>query len=150
MRNLLLAMAMLMATSAPAMASESSDVIAAARGWTDAFSRRSFDTAIAPCSEDAVVIDDLPPHVWQGPGSCTKWFKTFDAWAAKSGVTDAVITLGEIRHLETDGHVAYLVAPVMLSYVKADKPVGFHGMLTMALRKQGSGWQISGVAWADQ
>ena len=36
---------------------------------------------------------------------------------------DAVITLGEIRHLDVDGGFAYLVAPVTL---------------------------IAGVAWADQ
>jgi hypothetical protein len=88
--------------------------------------------------------------VWQGPGSCSKWFKAFAAWASKAGVTNAVITLGEIRHLDFDGGFAYLLAPVTLSYTKAGSPVNFLGMITVTLRKRESGWRISGVAWADQ
>lgn len=76
--------------------------------------------------------------------------KAFEAWASKAGVTNAVISLGEIRHLDFDGGFAYLVAPVTLSYIKAGKPVDFLGMITMTLRKRESGWRISGVAWADQ
>lgn len=89
MRNLLIAMAMLMSTSTPVAASDNTDVITVVHRWTDAFSQRSFNTDIAPCAEDAVVIDDLPPHVWQGPGACSKWFKAFEAWASKAGVTNA-------------------------------------------------------------
>jgi ketosteroid isomerase-like protein len=149
-RNLLIAIAMAMVTFTPVAASDNTEVIAVVHRWTDAFSRRSFNTDISPCAEDAVVIDDLPPHVWQGPGACSDWFKAFEAWASKAGVTNAVITLGEIRHLDFDGGFAYLVAPVTLSYIKAGKPVNFLGMITMTLRKRESGWRISGVAWADQ
>jgi ketosteroid isomerase-like protein len=149
-RNLLIAIAMMMSTSTPVSASDNAEVIAVVHRWTDAFTQRSFNTDIAPCAEDAVVIDDLPPHVWQGPGACSKWFKTFDAWASKAEATNAVITLGEIRHLDSEGGFAYLVAPVTLSYIKAGKPVKFLGMITMTLRKRESGWRISGVAWADQ
>lgn len=67
MRNLLIAIAMAMVPSTPVAASDNTEVIAVVHRWTDAFSRRSFNTDIAPCAEDAVVIDDLPPHVWQGP-----------------------------------------------------------------------------------
>ena len=150
MRNLLIAIAMAMATSTPVAASDNTDVIAVVHRWTDAFSRRSFNTDIAPCADDAVIIDDLPPYLWQGPDACSKWFKAFEAWASKAGVSNAVIALGELRHLDFDGGFAYLVAPVTLSYIKAGKPVNFLGMITMTLRKRASGWRISGVAWADQ
>jgi len=149
-RNLLIAIAMGMSTSTPVAASDSTDVIAVVHRWTDAFSRRAFDAGIAPCAEDAVVIDDFPPHVWQGRGACSRWFKAFEAWASKTGATNAAITLGEIRHLDFDGGFAYLVAPVTLSYLKGGKPVNFLGTITMILRKRESGWRVSGVAWADQ
>ena len=150
MRNLLIAIAIVIGTSTPAAASDRDDVLAVAHHWADAFGQRSFDTDIAPCAEDAVVIDDLPPHVWQGPGACSNWFKAFEAWASKAGATHAVITLGEIRHLEFDADSAYLVAPVTLSYTKAGKPVNFPGMITLTLRKRESAWRVSGAAWADQ
>ena len=82
MRNLLIAIAMVRSTSSPVAASDHADVVAVVHRWADAFSERSFDTDIAPCAEDAVVIDDLPPHVWQGPGACSRWFKASGvAWA---------------------------------------------------------------------
>ena len=149
MRNLI-AIAMVMLTSTPAAASDNTEVIAVVHRWTDAFTRRSFNTDIAPCAEDAVVIDDLQPHVWQGSGACSRWFKAFDAWASNAAVTNAVIRLGEIRHLDVDAGFAYLVAPVTLSYVKAGQPVNFPGIITMTLRKGKSGWRVAGVAWADQ
>jgi ketosteroid isomerase-like protein len=149
-RNLVIAIAMAMSTATPLTASDYVDVMAVVHRWADAFGRRSFNTDIAPCAEDAVVIDDLPPYVWQGPGACSKWFKAFETWASKAGVTNAAITLGEIRHLDFAGDFAYLVAPVTLSYVNAGKSVNFPGLITLTLRKLQSGWRISGVAWADQ
>jgi ketosteroid isomerase-like protein len=148
-RNLLIAVALGMSITTPVAASDDADVIAVVHRWADAFDRGSFNTDIAPCADDAVIIDDLRPHVWQGRGACSKWFKTFEAWASKAGVSDAVISLGEIRHLDCDGGFAYLVAPVTLSYIKTGKPVNFRGTITMTLRKRESGWRVSGVAWAD-
>ena len=149
-RNVLIAIAMALSTSAPVAASDKTDVLETVHRWTDAFGRGSFNTGIAPCTGDAVVIDDLQPHVWQGPGACSSWFKAFEAWASKAAVTNAVITLGAIRHLDFDAGFAYLVTPVTLSYIRAGKPVDFPGTLTLILRKAESGWGISGVAWADQ
>jgi ketosteroid isomerase-like protein len=134
----------------PVKASDKAEVMEVAHRWADSFGRRSFDADNAPCADDAVVIDDLPPHVWRGPGACSKWFKAFAAWAAKAAAKDAVLRLGETRHFELDGRFAYLVAPITLSYSKAGKPVDFAGTLALALRKADSGWQVSGAAWADQ
>jgi ketosteroid isomerase-like protein len=149
-RNLQVAIGMLMASGGPVVASDNTDVMEAVHRWTDAFSSGSFNSDIAPCTEDAVVIDDFPPHVWQAPGACTAWFKAFEVWASKATVTNAAITLGTIRHLDFDAGLAYLVAPVTLSYVKAGKPVNFFGTITMTLRNGTPGWRVSGVAWADQ
>lgn len=156
MRSLLIAITQAVALSTvlaiPARAAAPADtgVLAVARQWADAFGLRSFETDSAPCAEDAVVIDDLPPHVWQGPGACSAWFRAFEAWAAQAGATDAAITLGEISHLDVDGDFAYLVAPVTLSYRRAGKSVEFPGTITLTLRKRTSGWGISGAAWADR
>ena len=150
MRNVFIGIAMALATCTPVFASDHGDVIAVLQHWADAFGSGSFNTAIAPCAEDAVVIDDLPPHVWQGRGACSEWFKTFETWAASAGVTNARISVGKIRHLDFDGDFAYLVAPVTLSYIQKDKAVKFPGTITISLRKRLDGWRISGLAWADQ
>lgn len=143
-----LAIAIAIGTLAPA--SEKTDVMQVVQRWADAFGRRSFDTSNAPCADDAVVIDDFPPHVWQGAGACSRWFKAFEAWAATNGATDAVIEMAKPGHFESTAGFAYLVAPVTLSYGKAGKRVDFPGTLTMSLRKSASGWLVSGVAWTDR
>ena len=150
MRNVLITGLIVISTLAPVAASDQADVMEVVRRWADAFTQGSFDTGIALCAEDAVVIDDLQPHVWQGPGACSRWFKAFEAWASKARVTNAAITLGKLRHLDIDVGFAYLVAPVTLSYTKAGKPVNFPGTITLTLHKGESGWRVSGVAWADQ
>jgi ketosteroid isomerase-like protein len=145
-----LAVLMLMSVAAPAAASDTTDVLEVAHHWSEAFNQGSFKTDIAPCAEDAVVLDDLPPHVWQGAGACSKWYEAVMAWAEKAAVTKPAITLGKTSHLEFEAGYAYLVAPVTLSYIKAGKPVDFGGILTMTLQKGNSGWRVSGVAWADR
>jgi hypothetical protein len=130
-RNVLIAITLGMSTTTPVAASDKTDVMEVVHRWTDAFGRGSFNTDVAPCTEDAVIIDDLQPHVWQGPGACSRWFKAFEAWSSKAAATNAVISVGAIRHLDLDAGFAYLVAPVTLSYIKAGKPVNFPGTLTL-------------------
>jgi hypothetical protein len=133
-----------------ALASDEADVTLIAHEWADTFGNGGFSKSNSPCTEDAVVIDDLPPHVWQGPGACSKWYKAFLAWAARADVTHATITLGATSHLEINSGYTYLVAPVSLSFLKGSKPGKDLGIVTMSLRKADTGWRISGLSWADQ
>jgi ketosteroid isomerase-like protein len=149
-RMLLIAVVILMSAGGTAAASDNDDVMEIARRWTDAFNRGAFNTDVAPCAEDAVVIDDLQPHVWQGPVACSRWYKAVAAWTEKAAVTKPTIAIGKAHHLDFDAGYAYLVAPVMLSYIKAAKAVNFRGIITMTLHKGESGWRVSGVAWADE
>lgn len=87
-RSTLIAIALVISTTAPVAASDKTAVMEVVHRWTDAFGGGTFNTDTAPCSEDAVVIDDLRPHVWQGPGACSRWFKTFEARASKAADTD--------------------------------------------------------------
>jgi hypothetical protein len=149
-REVLFAVAWVMAIATPVEASDKADVMEIAQRWTDAFNGGGFNTDNAPCAEDAVVIDDLQPHVWQGSGACSRWYKAVMSWAATAAVTNATIALGKTRHLDFDARYAYLVAPVTLADIRAEKPVDFPGIITMTLRKGESGWRVSGLAWADQ
>jgi hypothetical protein len=150
MRKVLLAAVIAMWMATPVEAADTADVIAVAHQWTEAFNRGGLDSDGAPCASDAVVIDDLRPHVWQGPGACSKWYKAVMSWAAHAGVTGPTIKLGGTRHLDVGSGYAYLVAPVTLSYLKSARPVDFLGIMTMTLHKGKNGWRVSGMAWADR
>ena len=150
MYKLFIAAAIALAVSVSATASDKSDVMATLARWADAFNHGNFATGGTPCADDAVVIDDLPPHVWQGPSACSRWYQAVKAWADRSSVTNIAITIGNARHLEIDAGRAYFVAPVTLSYTKAAKQINFPGLITLTLHHNASGWQVSGMAWADR
>lgn len=150
LRSILAAGTILAFTLTSAAASETTDVSLIADRWAGAFNSGGFKTADSPCANEAVVIDDFPPHVWQGLGACSRWYNAFSAWATAAAVTDSTITLGKTTHLEISSGYAYLVAPVTLSFLKAGKPVKDVGVLTMTLQKAETGWHIIGIAWADQ
>ena len=150
LKRIVAAATMLALPLTSAVGSETTDVLLIAHEWADTFTRGGFNTSNSPCADDAVVIDDFPPHVWQGSGACSKWYKAFSAWAATAAVTDASIRLGATNHLEVTSGYAYLVTPVTLSFLKGGKPVKDAGVLTITLRKADSGWRIAGFAWADQ
>jgi ketosteroid isomerase-like protein len=139
-----------MAPAALPVDSDNADVTEIAARWAEAFNQGSFESDSAPCAENAVVIDDPPPYVWQGSGACSRWYKTVKAWAEGAAVTRLTIKIGNTSHLEAGADHAYLVAPVTLSYVKAGKAVDFPGTLAMTLKKDASGWRVSGAAWVDK
>jgi ketosteroid isomerase-like protein len=150
MRTIIIALAVAVLASGSAAASDETDVMAVVHKWSDAFNRGDSKTGVATCTEHAVIIDDFPPHVWQGSGTCFKWFEDFGAFAAKSEITDSKVSLGKARHLNVESGYAYLVSPTTYTYNKSGKPTKDTGMVTMTLHKTDAGWRITGWAWADQ
>jgi ketosteroid isomerase-like protein len=151
LQKILSAAALMALMMSAAVASDEADVMVIAHQWADSFAKGDFNKSNSPCANDAVVIDDFPPHVWQGSGACSKWYKAFAAWAAKVSVIDANITIGSSSHVDINSDYAYLVSPAGLSMLKAGKPVKLVGLLTMTFRKDAeSGWRITGFTWADR
>ena len=134
----------------PALASDKTDVTAVVQKWADSFNSGDVEAERAACAPDAVVLDDFPPHVWQGLDACGQWLKGYDAMALKASNTNGKIVVGVPSHLDVESNFAYLVAPVTLSFNKGSKPVRDKGVLTMALHEGDTGWRITGWAWADQ
>ena len=140
------ALSMLMAVQA--VASDIADAMAPLRQFVDGFNKGDLKAAVAACAEEASVIDDFPPHEWQGAG-CAKWADGFQAIAKKEGITDASIILGKPRHVDVTGDHAYIVVPVTLITKHNGKPKKLPSMFTASLHKETGGWRITGWAWAD-
>jgi len=133
-----------------ANASDRTDAMAVVHKWVEAFNQGDGKTGASYCADDAIVIDDFAPHVWQGPGACANWYKDYLAYVSKERISSASVGLGKSRHLDIDSGYAYLVTPTTLSFTKDGKPVTDKAIVTMSLKKGSSGWQITGWAWADQ
>jgi ketosteroid isomerase-like protein len=147
--KILIAVAMLVLTSGPASATDKIDAMAIAQKWADTFNKGDFKSDTSVCADDAVIVDDFSPHVWQGRGACTQWYSAFLVYA-KTAITDAKITLGDTQHLDIDSGYGYLVATVTLTYRKAGKPIKEAGIVTMTMHNIGTGWRMTSMTWADR
>ncbi len=133
-----------------AVASEQTAVMATVHQFIDGFNKGDAKSALAACASPASIIDDVPPHEWQGPTACVDWSNAYDADAKKNGITDGIVTLGTPWHVAVTGARAYVVVPVTYTYKQHGKPVTESGsVLTVALKKIAAGWRITGWAWAQ-
>ena len=150
LKKIVTALAVVILASLSAGASDKADVTAVVHQWAASFNAEDAKTGNSICAEDAVVIDDFPPHVWQGRDACAGWFRDYEAMAARTGISSGKITVGEARQVDVESGYAYLVAPVTLSFNRRGKVITDKGVLTMALHKGEAGWRITGWTWADQ
>jgi hypothetical protein len=151
MRKILLALALILPVlaAAQAIASEKTDAMAPMHQFITGFNKGDMKAAIAACADEVSVIDDFPPHAWQGAGACGKWADGFDAIAKTQGITEARIILGKPRHFDVTDDRAYVVVPVTLVSKQKGKQKRLPGMFTASLHKESGGWRITGWTWAD-
>jgi len=138
----------LMATSLHAQVDQTA-VLATVYQFVDGFNKGNLTTALAACAEQAVLIDDFPPHQWSGAGACAKWASDFDAYMKKIGMTDPVVTLGPARP-RISGNLAYVVIPTSFAWKDKGKPMKETGVAyTFVLQKGSAGWKVTAASWAD-
>ena len=135
----------------PALAAttQSAAVMAPLHQFMDGIGRNDWSMTAAACTSPATIIDDFPPHTWQGPTACADWTTAFVAANKQAGVSDTHITLGAPRHLDVTGDVAYVVVPASFTYKAHGKPMSESGSIwTVVVKKQAAGWRIAAWAWA--
>lgn len=136
-------------TAGPARASQESAVMATVNQFVGGFNKGDMKSAAAACASPASIVDDFPPHEWQGPTACADWASAYEADAKQSGITAGVVTLGKPWRVDVTGNRAYVVVPTTFSYKDHGKPVNETGaVFTLALQRRSSGWRITGWAWS--
>jgi ketosteroid isomerase-like protein len=124
-------------------------VLATVQQFVEGFNAGDTAKALALCTDEMAIVDDIPPHEWHGPGALTKWLGDYGVDAKRNGITDGVVTLGKARHVDVSGACAYAVIPSDYTFKRNGEKVEEHGSLfTFALHKNATAWLISGWAWA--
>ena len=122
-------------TASPVVASDKDDVMATVKQYDDAFNKNDMKAWSALCTDNAIIIDDFAPHVWQGSDACGGWWKAFDASAKGNGITNGMVTLGKAWHVTVTGDRAYGVYPTQFAYKLKGKPISERGVWTFALQR---------------
>jgi ketosteroid isomerase-like protein len=149
MHKLFFALAVAVLAAGPAAATDKADVMALVHHWVDAFNNGDMKSMAAACADQTSIIDDFPPHVWNGTGACDKWSSDFQAFVKSGGDTDPAVTIGKPWHIIVTADYAYVVAPTTFSFKHKGKPVTDGGVLTVTLQKGAADWRMTGWAWAD-
>ena len=116
--------------------------------FIDAFNKGDVKAAGATHLASGVsIIDEVPPHNWQGP-------KAFGTWAADltkndkaAGISDEKVTLGAVTREVVSGQTAYVV--IAAAYSFKQKGVAMHepAQMTFAMKMSGKAWKIAGWTW---
>jgi ketosteroid isomerase-like protein len=133
-----------------ATATDASAVMAAVNHAVAAFNKGDMKAWMASCASPASIIDDFPPHNWQGPTACADWASSYAAYSKKNGITNGIVTLSTPWHVAVTGAHAYVVCPASFTYKQNGKPMKESGSIfTLALTKTAAGWLIAGWTWAQ-
>lgn len=148
MKKTLIAALLVVLATGMAIAVDTTAVMAPVQQFVNGFNKGDAKTLLAACAGQASVIDDFPPHEWQGAEACKMWLNDYEAYAKRNGLTDGVVTLGQPRHVEVTGDRAYVVVPANFTYQKNGKATSENGAtFIVALQKEGGAWRITGWAW---
>jgi hypothetical protein len=149
MNKLLMTLALIILAAGVSLADDKTDAMMPVHQFTDGFNKGDVKTAVAACADETSIIDEFPPHAWNGTGACSKWAGDFDADAKKNGITDVTVTLGKPKHIDVTEDTAYVVVPANYAYKMKGKQMKEIGsMLTVALRKTEAGWRITAWSWS--
>jgi hypothetical protein len=154
MRKTTLALAAMVATAplaaAHAATSDQNDIMATLKKFNDNFNRGAMSATVAACAPRTIIIDDFPPHAWQGASSCSTWWTALFAYDKAAGIGKEKVTMGAPRHVDITGDRAYVVVPATYTYDEKGKPVTeSDAVWTFAMQKLAIGWRIAGWAWAQ-
>lgn len=125
-------------------------VMATIHQFFDSLNKGDLKTALAACGSPAVVIDEIPPHAWQGATACADWANDFVTAAKQQGITSPDVTLSAPVHVDIDpnGDRAYAVVPATYAFQMNGKPQSEDALFTATLQKTAAGWRMTGWAWS--
>ncbi len=101
-------------------------------------------------TNDAVVVDEIPPFVWRGAGAGTSWWHAVAATARKMKLTHLQATNIRIGEFKQSANDAYLVTPMTVTAIANGKPFVEPGTTTYTFHEAGGTWLISSQVWTSK
>ena len=118
------------------------------RDFIAAFDRGDAAAAAATHAADVSIVDEVAPHIWQGPGAFQKWADDLTADAKANGQSGNKVTLGELVRSQVDGDTGYVTFEALYSYDQKGGAMAESARMVFALKKTAGDWKIAGWAWA--
>ena len=151
MRPCVIAIAAALLAAAPAYAQTAADpaVMATLSRMTEAVNTGDLPTAFAAFTPSPMIIEDLAPYRWQGPGTPQAWIDGMGANAQAHGITAIHMQLSPPTRIDVVADRAYAIVPGQLRYVLKDgHSEHADGLITALLLRTPAGWKIDSLIWS--
>ena len=96
---------------------------------------------------DVVIVDEVPPFVWRGPGAFQGWAGDLAAYDKKNGISDEHVAISAATRTEVDGDRAYVIVPAVYTFKQGGAAMRASAQMTFALKKESAGWLIQAWTW---
>jgi len=103
--------------------------------------------AAANLATGVSIIDEFPPHFWQGPKAFASWVDDLTKNDKAAGITEEKVTLGAVTREVLSGDTAYVVTAATYSFKQKGVAMTEPAQMTFALKKAGDAWKISAWTW---
>ena len=103
--------------------------------------------AAANLATGVSIIDEFPPHFWQGPKAFATWVDDLTKNDKAAGITEEKVTLGAVTREVLSGDTAYVVTAATYSFKQKGVAMTEPAQMTFALKKAGDAWKISAWTW---
>jgi ketosteroid isomerase-like protein len=149
-RNLLVCLAFAVACIAPASADPAGSVMATVNGalaQTNADNAAALNSYFTPTS---VVVDDLPPFVWNGANAAERWWSQLDAFMKTAHIVALHATSAAPTRIVVVSDHAYVVVPLTIASLVNGKPVRHRGYWTLVLQRVSGTWKIASATFSSR
>ena len=129
-------------------ATPQAEMLAPIHQFVDSFNRGDAAAAeAANVSTGVVIIDNVPPHLFQGTDAFKTWAKALGSHDKNAGMTDQQVILGKVRQSESMADAGYVSIDAVYSYKQNGVAMREPARMAVALRKVTGGWKIAAWAW---
>jgi hypothetical protein len=116
--------------------------------FVDSFNKGDLKAAAAALSPAGLaIIDDVSPHVWDGPNALEAWSKALGASDQTEGNTDAAVTIGKPTRVVVSADRGYVVVSAIYTFKTKGVAMREPAQMVYALQKGTGGWLITGWTW---
>ena len=149
MKSAILGMVCVAALStAPAATAANAQLEAPIHQFIDAFNKGDVKGAAATHLASGVsIIDEAPPHHWQGPKAVETWATDLAKDGKAKGMSDESVTLGAVKREVVSAATAYVIMEATFSFKQKGVTMREPAEMTFAMAKSAGAWKIAGWAW---
>ena len=130
------------ATAAPA-ATPADDATKFVTGIIDKFNGGDVKAWLSAQDDNALIVDEFPPHTWSGAGSPKKWLDAYAKDAETNGITGGRVDYGQPLQARSDGSNAYVVLPTTYRFMQKGQKMAEPSSMTFVMKRDGDAWKIT-------